>query len=361
MEIRRFFAPPFRCVSYDAQEQEMALGSSPNRSPRIAALDGWRGLAILLVLLGHDQLAITGKAHSALQGIGQHGVTIFFVLSGYLITTKLLEPGTTLPRFYIRRFFRLMPVAWAYLGLLAILPVILHSRGRILGYTVSSLLFYRNFIPNGGGYTGHFWSLSMEEQFYMIWPLLLLRLGKRKGLWFAIGGACACAIYRGFTWSRYNAAGLDTVTQVRADALLIGCAMALAMSMPNIAQRIRLALPHAILPALAVLTYCIVRFRWLPPLAESVAAAVLIAASAEIPKSALSKILSLAPLAWLGRISYSVYVWQQPFIGMSNLLTLLIAIPACSSLSYYLIEQPCRRLGIRLSNARREAPEAVVT
>ncbi|MDE3062595.1 MAG: acyltransferase [Acidobacteriota bacterium] len=91
---------------------------------RIRALDGWRGIAILLVLLDHYEYAILGNRNSTLWGIGQHGVTIFFALSGYLITTNLLKQNSKLPDFYKRRFVRLMPVAWAYLTFVAILQLV---------------------------------------------------------------------------------------------------------------------------------------------------------------------------------------------------------------------------------------------
>jgi Acyltransferase family len=87
-------------------------------SHHIPVLDGWRGIAIALVLFDHVQYALfNGYAHPWLQ-TGQHGVTIFFVLSGFLITTKLLEGPIDLKRFYIRRFFRLIPVAWIFLVVL---------------------------------------------------------------------------------------------------------------------------------------------------------------------------------------------------------------------------------------------------
>src|SRR5712675_1226648 len=87
-------------------------------SRRIPALDGWRGIAIALVLFDHIQFALLRHYARPWAQTGRHGVTIFFVLSGFLITTKLLEDPTDLKRFYIRRFFRLMPVAWAFLAAL---------------------------------------------------------------------------------------------------------------------------------------------------------------------------------------------------------------------------------------------------
>ncbi len=137
---------------------------------RISALDGWRGIAILLVLIDHivSRMNIMpvriDNAH-----IGQHGVTIFFVLSGYLITSKLVEAPINLKRFYIRRLFRLTPVEWLFLSVLVFLRW--HTGFPITTWSeiAGCVFFYRNYL---GGNTGaaHFWSLSIESQFYLVWP-----------------------------------------------------------------------------------------------------------------------------------------------------------------------------------------------
>ena len=105
-------------------------------------------------------------------------------------------------------------------------------------------------------------------------------------------------------------------------------------------------------PALVTLVFCMAVFHQLPPLFESVAIAALIGALVVYPKSAAAKMLGVAPLAWLGRISYSVYLWQELFVHMSRgkaaLPFLCAGLPACALASYYLIEQPCIRLARRL-------------
>src|ERR1700676_2157539 len=208
---------------------------------RIPALDGWRGVAILLVLFDHAQAALIGSYYQPWMQTGQHGVTIFFVLSGYLITSKLLQGPIDLKSFYVRRFFRLMPVAWAYLAALWISGEItgLHwISGREIA---SCVFFYRNFFgPTYKIYAAHFWSLSIEEQFYLAWPCLLLFAGIRRSRWFAIGGALAVAAYRLIYWADYNGQWMSFRTEVRADALLVGCLLALLLAdarMRSVAQR----------------------------------------------------------------------------------------------------------------------------
>lgn len=148
---------------------------------RIPTLDGWRGIAIAMVITGHIQVAANYYI-PLLKIRGQHGVTIFFVLSGFLITANLISRPVTLKNFYIRRFFRLMPAAWTFLAVLTLVDA-------LTGFPLSSwpeiracLLFYRNFLPPVGG-TGQFWTLSIEEQFYLIWPGVLLLFGARRCRW----------------------------------------------------------------------------------------------------------------------------------------------------------------------------------
>jgi len=317
-------------------------------------LDGWRGVAILLVLADHYRaLLLHWFPGFPLDGIGQHGVNIFFVLSGYLITSKLLENDASLWQFYVRRFFRLMPVAWTYLLFLAVMSAWLHM--HFLTHLKASLFFYRNFIEGDPGNTGHFWSLSIEEQFYFVWPWVLLLCKRKRAFWVAVAGAAGVAIYRFAMWSRYNHVGPNFMTQVRADALLVGCALAILMADPRWYQVASRWSRILILPSLAVLLYCIRRYTWLPPLAESLATAALIAASVQWPRSMFSRVLSFRPLAALGLISYSVYVWQEFFIITGGPWSLFVLMPVFATLSYFCIERPGLSLGKKLT-ARRRAP-----
>jgi peptidoglycan/LPS O-acetylase OafA/YrhL len=322
---------------------------------RIPTLDGWRGFAILLVLFDHVQAAlISGYAHPWMQ-TGQHGVTVFFVLSGFLITSKLLEGPIDLKRFYIRRFFRLMPAAWAYLAAVGLLSLLGGKSWLSFQEIASCLLFYRNFMSSGQLtiFAGHFWSLSMEEQFYIVWPSLLLLAGFRKTRNLAIAGTVAVALFRFFNWQHYDCIWLSFQTQVRADALLVGCLLAMAFSNTAIRTAAARWTKFCVLPALAVLFYCVAVFHWLPPLIECIAIAALIAASTLHPKSLLARPLSLRPLAWLGTVSYSIYVWQQFFFatrGHSVTIFMMCIMPLFAIGSYYLIERPFTRFGHRLTS-----------
>ena len=320
-------------------------------------LDGWRGIAILLVLFDHVTMAIRGAYPAPWTQLGQHGVTIFFVLSGYLITARLVEAPINLKSFYTRRFFRLMPAAWTFLAVLWLLS---RATGKPLttpAEIASCVFFYRNMTTVGGwGLAGHSWSLSLEEQFYLVWPCCLLLAGTTRSRWIAAGGACAVAIYRWHFWAHYNRFGQNIESQVRADALLVGCLLALLLADAGMRTRLSRAMRLLTLPAVIALPVCFAVFHELPPLIESASIAVLIGAVVLRPEASGAHVLGVAPLAWLGRISYSVYLWQELFVHMTRgpaaLPLLCIGLPCCALASYYLIEQPCIRFARKLEKTQ---------
>src|SRR6185437_4664819 len=119
--------------------------------------------------------------------LGEHGVQLFFVLSGFLITSQLIaQKSPNLKAFYIRRAFRILPVVICYLSVL-LLILFLFRRPFVGSGIVSSALFFRNYVSSitpAGSLTGQFWSLSVEEQFYLFWPMLIFFF-RRKAVWVA--------------------------------------------------------------------------------------------------------------------------------------------------------------------------------
>lgn len=320
---------------------------------RIATLDGWRAIAILMVLADHVTMAVRGAYPAPWVQLGQHGVTIFFVLSGYLITARLIEAPINLKSFYTRRFFRLMPAAWTFLAVLWLMSRATGKPLTTLAEIQSCVLFYRNLVNvPGWGLAGHFWSLSLEEQFYLVWPCCLLLAGVSRSRWIAAGGACAVAIYRWIFWAHYDRFGMNIGSQVRADALLVGCLLALLLGDQAMRARLSRIIRLLTVPAVIALPVCFAVFHQLPPLTESVAIAVLIGAVVLSPDTRVARVLGVAPLAWLGRISYSVYLWQELFVHMTRgpaaLPLLCVGLPCCALGSYYLIEQPCIRFARKL-------------
>src|SRR4051812_354276 len=157
----------------------------------IPTLDGWRAIAILGVMASH-----AGHSYSEAYGresffdriaAGTHGVNLFFAISGLLITSRLLEEwdntgSVSLRRFYTRRAFRILPPALLYLACVALLGVF-GFLPMVREEFLAATLFFRNYLPvilgpNGAGFfTSHYWSLGVEEHFYLFWPALLLVAG----------------------------------------------------------------------------------------------------------------------------------------------------------------------------------------
>jgi peptidoglycan/LPS O-acetylase OafA/YrhL len=283
----------------------------------IPSLDGWRGIAILLVLASHTAIAFRHIVYVPhVDAIGQHGVAIFFVLSGFLITRLLVSEdqansSINLRSFYVRRFFRLAPCAWVYLAVLIALYSGVQHKPFTAGDIVGSLFFFRNFIDATGLHasaTGHFWSLSIEEQFYLVWPSILVFAGVKRCRWICVIGALIIAFYRLQHWEQLAQLPLQATfgTQYRADSLLIGCAAALWLR--DLEPYLR---KWMTLPLVFALVACMATYGQLIPIRESVVIALLLAITSMESRSNVTSLLDWMPLRTIGKYSYSLYIWQQ--------------------------------------------------
>jgi peptidoglycan/LPS O-acetylase OafA/YrhL len=308
---------------------------------RIQALDGWRGIAILMVLVTHSfQWALSGPPFEPVYLLGKHGVAIFFVLSGFLITRNLHSHRIDLKRFYKRRFFRLMPSAWVFL-LFASALCVMHSETPLSFRFLGSFLFFRNYVVDSpslaSSLTGHFWSLSIEEQFYLVWPLSLALIGVRRGLWLSLAGFLASSVLVFRFWSYYAQGMNGHRTGAVIHALLCGCFLALVMERDAVREWIANhanALMWVGAPVFA-LHVLLAPMVLLPP-TESISIAAMLAATVVRPL----RILEWEPLAYVGRISYSLYVWQAFFLmPHAGWLGILLVLPA-GAVAHMLIETP---------------------
>ena len=251
--------------STDTERSEAGRGRAAASFGYHPALDGVRAIAIAMVLMVHA--SITSPWTWTTGWSSWLGVDVFFVLSGFLITTLLLQEidrrgKVDLLAFYIRRFLRLYPmilvVVVVSLATMVLLPVADQSRTTGLGTT--SIAFYFNnwlVIAQGGsgslGVFGHLWSLAIEEQFYLVWPIVVivcLKLGSRRLLPFLVAalGAAGSALHRWTSWNQAKAWRVGDATIVertdhlraasrywyhssftRVDGLLIGCALAVVV------------------------------------------------------------------------------------------------------------------------------------
>lgn len=323
---------------------------------RIPTLDGWRGIAILFVLLTHYQ---DGILRHNLFGqrwldLGQHGVTIFFVLSGFLITSNLLlEKSIDLCRFYIHRFFRLMPAAGTYLLILVLITAF--TSWKVIGHDLwAALFFYRNYLgetPTSSS-TLHFWSLSLEEQFYLVWPPVLALIRRRNAMIAAIAGVIGMAAYRWMYWAYYSVGFRFIHTEVRAGALLVGCLLSLVLQDEQV-KAMFVKHPRAIFYiSLTVLAVDIHHFHALIPLTEALSIALMIGVTIHNPDMWPSRVLEFDHLKLTGKMSYSFYIWQDFFLRYNFAFYGLFLLPVVASGSYAFIELPGIALGRKLLQRR---------
>jgi peptidoglycan/LPS O-acetylase OafA/YrhL len=282
-------------------------------------LDGVRGLAILLVVIGH----LCGLPSGGL------GVIVFFCLSGYLITSLLIAErnrtgSINLKIFYIRRFLRLYPALLVYLlVLLALRPFGFAAEVPMISW-ISSLVYLRNIVGHGD-VTGHLWTLSMEEQFYLLWPVVLLKFPARKLAIIAsavIGIVMAARTVGIILRPDLNISGIFYMRPIyRADSILVGCLLGLMLHSnwsANLIEKVRSIAPG---PSVLILTVALLLWSFARDPYRASYIDVQVALSLSLlamvifsEKGAVTNILDSRILSWLGVYSYSIYIWQQLFI-----------------------------------------------
>jgi peptidoglycan/LPS O-acetylase OafA/YrhL len=312
------------------------VAATQDRRPRhVPALDGVRGIAVTMVVALHLGYAFfPGHSQDLFPG-GFLGVDVFFVLSGFLITGILVEEraqtgSLSFRRFYWRRAYRLLP-ALAVLGVVHLGYTIVV--GRPLGPELRSLgsmaLYFNNWAQAAGWETpadlDHAWSLSIEEQFYAVWPLAILLLMRSRRRETVVAGilavAVAAALWRWRLWesSGFNAAYFRT--DARIDNLLIGAAAALAWRWGWISGVVARRGAAVALPGLLALGLHLDQerddeiFRWGLSLAALLGAALVLGAAAGT--SPWNGLLRSRVLVALGRVSYGVYLWHVPVIYLT--------------------------------------------
>lgn len=321
-------------------------------------LDGWRGVAILCVIVSHSVYRAESAPNSVvgliLFHLGAQGVALFFAISGFLITTLLLreteEGGIRLEAFYIRRVFRILPAAFAYL-----LTLVLLSRIGMIelkhGEILASALFANNYWPERSWLTAHFWSLSIEEHFYFIWPSVLAFLGRSRAVWFAIVVAIATAVWR--FWGFKIDLNVHAIqrTDMRLDAFMYAGLCAIMLHEGKLLHLFNwkwLTLTSTVVLAIVYGAAIIwPDLRNLKEVAQAVVMPVIVVSTVQQPFNTIGRILEMSWLKWVGNISYSLYLWQELFLTDSfpgGMLVKVAVLFICAWLSYIMIENPFRRL-----------------
>ena len=378
----------------------LAIWDRPERAGGIPALDGLRAIAVALVLVGHGGIpGVSG---------GFIGVDVFFVLSGFLITSLLLdELGRTgrieLTGFWIRRARRLLPALVLMVLTVSAARQLLPDRSLtgLRDDAIAAFVWMANwrFVAQKTDYftqgappspLQHTWSLGVEEQYYFVWPVLLLAVtlllaarARRRSSRATVGGV-RFATFLIATVGALASAALTIVmasagtrdriyfgTDTRAQALLVGAASAalLVRDWPSMnrgwcmirtrwGRRVARILPLPGLAGLAAATHYATgasgEFRHGLLLGVAAAAVVVIAPVAMEQRGIVARALALRPLVWLGTISYGVYLWHWPiFLALNGERTGWSGLPlfaarcgatlVVAATSYWLLEQPIRR------------------
>jgi peptidoglycan/LPS O-acetylase OafA/YrhL len=354
---------------------------------RIRSLDGWRAVGVTLVIVSHAPFT-TGFPQRYADRLtkvfdGELGVRIFFVLSGFLITYLLIQEAAlagsiSLKRFYIRRALRILPIYITYLLVLALLTALgLYSDSW--SSWIGSLTFTRNMIGQGRSATVQLWSLAVEEQFYLLWPILLGALSlwrrPRAFVWLSVLVIGVCPIVRATLMSPPGGTLVNRLFGhqsglMYADSLMIGC---LAAHLVARRPRVPSLLESPVLKAIAFA--CIVEGRVLQltepaaspivalvPGVQAVAIMFLIWSTAFLRPGLLSRVLNLRGVVFFGVLSYSIYVWQ--FLFVANFVPRLAGLwthdwkwwmpcaIAVAAASYYGVERPFLTLKARFGKRK---------
>lgn len=305
------------------------------------------------------------------------GVTLFFVLSGFLITTLLGEERADHGRvkilaFYRRRARRLLPALLAFVAVVVVWMTITGRGGRAASDAVPTLLYVANIAQAAGhdnGLFDHTWSLALEEQFYLVWPLAYLAIAAWP--WRRAASVLLVLAIASATLRLAFAENLDRISwapDTRADAILVGCLLALWLQRSPTWRPTRLLIAIAVIALVApsmIGSWREMASFGLPLMV--LGSAVLVASGLDGPRW-----LAWAPLAWVGVISYGLYLWHLPVLrdGSELLLplnlpggigaaTLIVVTFAIAGVSRRYIEVPFLRLRHRKSaRTRLREPEA---
>jgi peptidoglycan/LPS O-acetylase OafA/YrhL len=329
--------------------------SNTTTNYRIPSLDGLRTISILLVIISHFVYTI-GYTDSL--NLGHLGVRFFFVISGFLITGLLLKElakneNINLTKFYFRRTLRIFPPYYFYLFVILFLSIIGWLEIPLLSF-LPAFAYVSNYIHPNTWNLGHAWSLSVEEQFYLIYPGILVLLGKRKtilllGFLIAVSPIIRVIDYKIFGDEVWLLKGFHS----NADGLAIGCLLAFFHEFLH-QNNLYLRVLNSKLMILAPILIFVFNAQGDHPLiylglsftvCNLLVALCLDWSITNFKNNAIGKTLNSKPLVMLGVMSYSIYLWQQPFLNhespswFTKFPYNILGIILCSSFSYFVVEK----------------------
>ena len=341
---------------------------------RIPSLDGLRAISISIVIFSHllshheTQFPILNWINVWIFGNGGLGVSVFFVISGFLITLLMKKEEISahqvnIRNFYIRRAFRILP---AFLTFMFVMFILVQNQWIQVGKNqyFSALFFFYNYMTfHPDFYIGHCWSLSLEEQFYLFWPILFSVFRSKKSSQIAFWMIVLSPLIRVLSYyalPQPYRGKMPVMLHTRLDTLMLGCLAGIHYGTPELKiffdKIFKIRLQYF---ALGVLI-CISPFlKWtlggkyiglLQSTFDSLAITILVIGCVLYPGTKIGRFLNTKYITHLGVISYSLYLWQQLFMIENKHYLFLTQFPvnilaalSCAHLSYYWIEQPFLR------------------
>ena len=360
------------------------MSDAENPSARITCLDGIRAVSIAFVLLSH----FIGTLYVNVPGyllpflkLGGLGVRIFFVISGFLITSLLIseykKSGTvSLPRFYLNRTFRIFPAFYLFIAVV----MAANAAGLVAlnqGDFFHAVTYTTNYHYDRSWNLGHLWSLAVEEQFYLLWPVIFCYFGMRGGLFVSSAYLLVGPLVRVLTWQFLpeSRVGIGEAFQTVADSIAMGCVFAFLKGKLEeypryLALQRKKATSVALLLAILFINHNRDHISFMYLFGETIinlCIALFIGWCLINSRGLVASTLNSRPLVFVGTLSYSLYLWQQPFFnGKSDavftaapqnlLLTLGMAL-----LSYRYVETPFLQLRQALAQKWFRKPAENVT
>jgi peptidoglycan/LPS O-acetylase OafA/YrhL len=351
-------------------DQQRDLAAEPTWLWRgeIPSLNGLRAASIAMVLIAHlSQQGTLVPNLWYLCELGHLGVDMFFVISGFLITLLLLREqrrnqAISLKDFYLRRAFRILPAYFFFLMGMAVLSSL--GAVSLTGWDWFGVSTYSvSFLPKASWDVGHIWSLCVEEHFYLLWPLALF-LWPRRGWLVALVTILLTPILRWFIHANVPALPVDYCSLTRMGTIAVGCGLAylacwqpfrrLMKVTPTSAYLLTIGLALGVIISERTAQRTIEYYLLAHPLVVAMAYAITIWLWTQHAGSWFGALLNSKPAVVIGTLSYSIYLWQQPFLSPYsnawfeqtpiNLLGFLLM----ALVSYLAVERPFLRIKERM-------------
>lgn len=361
-------------------QPQFEAAAKPYREGRnIPSLDGLRAVSVLLVVLNHflERGFAIAPYWLGVVGNGQLGVNTFLVISGFLITrllVKELDASATisLRRFYFRRSLRIFPAFYVFMAVAAIIIFLGRDPAGWRGWLSAATYTWNYNLHTSGWVLGHTWSLSLEEQFYLFWPAVVLISGKRRAATIAAVAIATEPMVRVATYVLVPAlrGNLGMMVHTRLDTLMFGGIVALTYetsAFKRIAGKLASPWVAAAASAFALFASPALQLRYkgayvLPfgMTLDACCITIVLLYAVRFSTGRFGRILNLRWVRHLGVLSYSIYLWQQLFTGPAPLVRGVWALPALlavAELSYWLVERPMLRFRDGILSRRPAASE----